>query len=94
MGFAAAQVAHAAGESIVGPVPHDTNVVVLAATSEGHLITVAEALADAGTPHVLVREPDPPWLGAATAIGLPPMPRQAAPRFLKRLALYGGGPPP
>jgi len=83
-------VAHAAGESVAGPVPHTTNVVVLAAVSEGHLITVAEALADAGVSHTLIREPDLPWAGAATAIGLPPMPRAAAPRLLKRLALYGG----
>jgi peptidyl-tRNA hydrolase len=72
-GFLAAQVVHAAGESAGGTIPDGTYAVVLAARDEDQLLEVHEDLkAAGGIPHVLIQEPDPPWLGQATAIGVRP----------------------
>jgi peptidyl-tRNA hydrolase len=71
-GFLAAQVVHAAGESSPGDLPHGTYAIVLAAASEAHLRHLAVELEQAGVPHTLITEPDAPWNGAATAIGLQP----------------------
>lgn len=96
MGFAAAQVVHATGESVEGRVVVEgTNAVVLAVAGEPKLLWLAEQLAAAGIPHVLVREPDAPWLGQATAIGLPPLDRREVILrcpALRRLSLYGCAP--
>lgn len=55
---------------------------------EAELALLAERLELASVPHVVVREPDPPWSGALMAIGIPPLadPR-AARRVLSRLPL-------
>ena len=69
----AAQIVHAAGESSNGNIPPNTNAVVLSVEDEASLMAVAERLAKAGIPHVTVREPDAPWNGQATAIGIAPV---------------------
>lgn len=86
-------IVHAAGESAqlvearaTGP---PTRAVALAA-SEAELVRLAAALADAAVPHVLVREPDAPWNGAAMALGLAPMARARARRLLAHLPLVRG----
>jgi len=72
IGFACAQIVHAAGESSPGNLSPGTNAVVLAARNEAELAALERKLAQAGIPHVAIREPDPPWNGALTAIGLVP----------------------
>lgn len=72
LGFLAAQVVHAAGESSPGDLAHDTHAVVLSVRDERELRAVHERLERAGIEHVLICEPDVPWNGAATAIGVSP----------------------
>lgn len=90
LGFLAAQVTHAAGESSPGGLPKATNAVVLSVPTETDLMDVAAKLTAAGTAHVLIEEPDAPWNGAATAIGLHPVvDRSAAKKVLQKLPLLG-----
>ncbi len=85
----AAQIVHAAGESSPGNLPPHTNAVVLAVADEGELLAVARRLVEAGIAHVAVREPDPPYGGALTAIGLAPVAdRRLVKGVLSRLRLY------
>lgn len=72
-GVIAAQLVHAAGESVRGELPPGTRAVVLAVHDERSLVRVAARLHDLGVPHRLIREPDPPWCGAAMAIGVCPI---------------------
>ena len=89
VGFLAAQIVHAAGESSPGNLPPHTNAVVLSVADEGELLDVAQQLVQAGVAHVAVREPDPPYHGALTAIGLAPVAdRRVVKRVLSRLKLY------
>jgi peptidyl-tRNA hydrolase len=76
VGIAAAQIAHAAGEGWLAPV--GTHAVVLSVPNEAELLRVAERLQRRDVDFHLVREPWPPFNGAAMAIGLPPGPRQRA----------------
>ena len=82
-----AQIVHAAGYSVRGPVPEETNAVVLAVTCEEALLGVSAHLTRAGIQHHLVREPDAPWNNQATAIGIPPMPKNCIRPFLSSLPL-------
>ena len=76
-----AQSVHAAGES--GPATSGTHAVVLAASSEDALLALHERLSYFQIPHVLIREPDAPYLNAATALGIPPQARGPLRRHLK-----------
>lgn len=90
LGFLAAQVVHAAGESSPGNLSEGTNAVVLEVAGEPELLELAGQLAAAGVGHRLICEPDPPWLGQATAIGLDPVADRAPLRALLRgLPLLG-----
>jgi peptidyl-tRNA hydrolase len=90
LGFLAAQVVHAAGESSPGNIESGTNAVVLAVGSEPALLVIERALQRAGIRHVSVREPDPPYHGQLTAIGLcPVVDRSKVKPILSRLALLG-----
>lgn len=73
-GVLACQAAHAAGESIRhAPISGETHVVALVAEKATDLEALHEALEKAGIHHVIVREPDPPYHGSATAVGIEPM---------------------
>jgi len=61
--------------------------VVLAVPDERSLLDLHERLRYSSIPHVLIREPDAPYLGAATAIGIPPQPRSGLRKFTKGLKL-------
>ena len=88
IGFAAAQIVHASGETSPGDLDSGTFAVVLAAEDESHLIQIANALRDEVIPFKLIREPDAPYLGAATAIGLwPTRNRKSVRKVLGRLPL-------
>lgn len=89
-GFQAAQICHAAGESSPGDLPKATNAVVLSVPTEADLMDVAAKLTAAGIAHVLIEEPDAPWSGAVTAIGLHPVvDRLAVRKVLQKLPLLG-----
>lgn len=87
-GFAAAQVAHAAGESVAGPVPHGTVVVLLSAPNECALRDLSSRVT---LPHRLIIESDAPYSGQATAIGFAPTTDRASiAKLLSNLPLYMG----
>lgn len=67
----AAQVVHAAGESIRQKLPPHTNAVVLSVPDEQALRDTHEKLKDID--HELIVEIDEPFTGQATAIGLAPV---------------------
>jgi hypothetical protein len=68
--------------------PAHTRAIALMVADEGELALLAERLELAGVPHVVIREPDPPWSGAAMAIGIPPVAdARAARRVLAQLPL-------
>jgi len=63
---------------------------VLAVRSEAELAVLERKLQRAGIPHVAIREPDAPYNGALTAIGLVPVEdRSTVKRFLSSLPLLG-----
>lgn len=75
-GVLVCQAAHAAGEAIrVTPVPSNTRVCALVADKSEELEALSEQLSAAGIHHVLIREPDAPYFGAATALGSEPLHR-------------------
>lgn len=71
VGFLAAQVVHAAGESIRQKLPPHTNAVVLSVPDEQALRDLHEKLENID--HELIIEIDEPYTGQATAIGLAPV---------------------
>ena len=73
---------HAAGESSPGFLPDHTFAIVLATRDEAHLLSIADGIKDLGLNIRLVREPDPPWNGQATALGITPirMPKGTPPK--------------
>lgn len=80
LGFLAAQVTHAAGESITDKLPPHTHAVVLAVPDESTLRDYSARLSAAGVSHVLVIESDAPYEGQATAIGVMPLRERAVVR--------------
>lgn len=88
-GTLAAQITHAAGESVrSAPVNSGTHAVVLSVPDEAALLAVAEKLTYYDIDHTLIREPDPPWHGSAMAIGLAPVSdRRTVRRALANLSL-------
>jgi hypothetical protein len=77
-----AQLVHAAGESSPGNLPNDTHAVVLAAKDEADLLSIEQQLISAGVPHRSIREPDSPFNGAITAIGIVPTAERKAIRSI------------
>lgn len=89
VGFLAAQIVHAAGESSPGGLDPGTHAVVLSADAE-QLAALERRLALEGIAHVAIREPDAPWCGALTAIGLAPITdRRPIRRLTSSLPLLG-----
>ena len=82
-----AQTIHAAGASVREPVPPETRAVALCVRDQPELLALAERLGSAGIAFTLIREPDPPYLGAAMALGVSPQPRAALRRHLSSLPL-------
>ena len=87
-GFLASQIVHAAGETSPGGLPEGTYAIVLAVHGIRELLTVRANLEAAGIPHKLICEPDAPYNGAPTAIGLvPTQDRRKIRKILGRLPL-------
>lgn len=81
-GVLACQAAHAAGEAIrTAPISQETHVCALVAETSAEIEALAVRLTEAGIHHVVVREPDPPYFGAATALGTEPMEREKVKAF-------------
>jgi len=77
-GVLACQAIHAATECLRRlPVSNETHVGVLVAEKSEDLEKLSEVLTMRGIHHVLIREPDPPYNGAATAVGVEPQDRRA-----------------
>ena len=88
LGTLAAQLVHAAGESVSEPLPDNTRAVVLAAKDESHLLKIEQKLQHRGIPHRSIREPDSPWCNSLMSIGLEPVAdRRAVRRVLSNLPL-------
>lgn len=88
LGVFAAQLAHAANESIDNKLPDDTHVVILAARSERHLLCIEEELKLHNIKHKSIREPWAPWNGQLMSIGLSPVRnREAISKVLGKLPL-------
>lgn len=76
-GVTAVHAAHAAAESIRGlPVPPDTIVCVLVAETSADLEELAGRLNNSGIRNIVIYEPDAPYNGAATAVGIEPTDRE------------------
>ena len=84
LGAALAQCTHAAGESsrLAPELPDNTHAVVLRAEDEQALLRLDAELTARGIVHVCVREPDEPYCGQMTAIGVKPCLREST---LKRI---------
>lgn len=67
---------HAAGESSPGDLEEGTHAYVLAVPDEQTLREYAARLKRACVSHTVIEEPDPPYCGAAMAIGLAPTTRK------------------
>jgi hypothetical protein len=86
-----AQLLHAAGRSVQYQLGEDdnTHAVALTATNEEALLRLSYQLdheSPRPIPHVLVREPDPPYNGQVTALGICPQIRDK--RLRKLLAKF------
>jgi hypothetical protein len=67
------QVVHAVGESCFdGPAPGDTHIAALEAETSENLENLSLTLHVHGVRHILIREPDEPYNGAAIALGTTP----------------------
>lgn len=89
LGVAAAQIAHAAGESSPGNLKPGTFAVVLAARDAAHLAQVADRLRIANVNYVAVFESDAPYTDQLMSIGVAPGPRSTLRQHLSSLSLYG-----
>lgn len=90
VGVAAAQIAHAAGESSPGDLRPGTFAIVLGVASETELRSVSARLRAAGVAHVEVLEPDAPYHGQLMAIGARPALRSCVSSAFANLPLYRG----
>jgi len=91
LGFQAAQIVHAAGESVTVEVPPGTNAVVLETKNESELLAVMARLQRAGVPHVPIREVDAPYANQLTAVGITPLKdRSLVKKILGKLKLLSG----
>lgn len=88
-GIGVCQAIHAATECIrTVPVSDQTHVVALVAEKSEDLVLLAERLREAGIHHVLIREPDPPYNGAATAVGIEPQDRERIRPFVAHFKVF------
>ncbi len=92
VGIIGAQIIHATNESCEGPLPEGSHAVLLRARDEDHLLQIAGRLWDAEVPHRVVYEPDEPFNGQATAIGIwPTRERDRIRRCVSDLPKFGKG---
>lgn len=83
------QVGHAAGESarLAPDLPKNTHIVILAVPDEATLMSYEIKIVEAGLRYSPIREPDEPYNGALTAIGIEPQARSKPRKILSNLPL-------
>lgn len=86
-GVQAAQLIHAAGQSVESKVPDGTYAIALHVQNEVELRKLSAKLTGAAIDHALIIEVDKPYTGQAMAIGIKPMDRKLLKPFLSSLAL-------
>lgn len=87
LGQVCAQLVHASGESSPGNLPENTHAVVLGVENEAKLLALERDLILLNIPHRAIREPDPPFNGALTAIGIVPAPKPSVKHAVSNLKL-------
>ena len=90
MGDIGAQIAHASGESawlFGASLPKNTFAVILQTPGEEGLLKLEQKLAKHGIEFCTIREPDEPFLGQMTAIGVKPMLRSEIGKLLANYPL-------
>lgn len=88
IGVAAAQIVHAAGESVEGPVPPDAFAIVLGVPGETELRALSSRLTAADVEHRLIVETDGAHAGQAMTLGCRPAPRSSLRRHFSSLPLF------
>lgn len=86
-GAQAAQLIHAAGQSVSQAVPDGTYAIALHVPNEPELRKLSARLKAAHIEHTLIVEADSPYTDQAMAIGIKPMDRQLLKSFLSSYAL-------
>jgi hypothetical protein len=86
-GAQAAQLIHAAGQSVSEPLSEGSYAIALHAKDEVALRALSARLTAGGIEHRLIVESDPPYSGQAMAIGVRPMDRKRLKPFLSTFAL-------
>ena len=81
LGVLAAQIVHAAGESVVEDVPENTHAVVLG-VSYDRLLEYQERISGSGLGYVDIHESSPPYDGRLMAIGIVPTTHDKVRRFV------------
>lgn len=91
LGIAIVQAVHAATEAIMRlPVRDDTYVVVLEAEKSTDLEDLDRKLRATGVHTKLIREPDPPYFGAAVALATEPVEKETVKSIIKHLKVFTG----
>lgn len=86
-GAQAAQLIHAAGQSVTERVSEGTYAIALHVKDETELYRLTAKLELAGIKHTLIRESDAPYAGQIMAIGIPPQDRAKLKPFLSSYPL-------
>lgn len=86
-GIQAANIVHAAGESVPHRMSDGTHAVVLTVPDEPSLVAARERLVLACVPHKPIFETDPPYSGQLMAIGVEPGRKEDLRRHLSSLPL-------
>lgn len=81
----AAQLLHAAGESVTAPVPKGTTAIALAAPNEQSLLDLESLLHSSGLRYAAIREPDRG--NELMAIGIAPCEKRAARPYVSNYPL-------
>lgn len=89
-GVAAAQTSHAVRGSMRDPAHPETHVCILRAETSDEIRALGELLAEKGLFCHVVEEPDPPYCGAAVALGVEPMPRGLIAPHMAHLKVFRG----
>lgn len=86
-GAQAAQLIHAAGQSVTEPAAEGTYAIALHAKDETELYRLTAKLELGGIKHTPIRESDAPYAGQLMAIGIPPQDRAKLKPFLSSYPL-------
>lgn len=92
VGVQAAQLIHAAGQSVSEPLAEGSYAIALHVKSEAELLALSKRLKTAAIDHALVVESDEPYSGQAMAIGINPMDRKPLKPLLSSYPLVRNAP--